>query len=100
MREFLSIHPFRDGNGRVARLVLSLMLRDVTLVPFTFSTLSRDKYLKALESRQHAAGEPARFCRFVIREAYVFVGNIHSQFADDVELRRSSELCNLDELVL
>jgi Fic family protein len=47
--EFLNIHPFADGNGRVARLWMSFIL--LSLVPFTVSIPSgcRDKYIHALE---------------------------------------------------
>lgn len=33
--EFLLTHPFSNGNGRTARLLLNNLLRDVALVPFT-----------------------------------------------------------------
>jgi len=33
--EFLLIHPFLNGNGRVARLMLNYLLRRVVIVPFT-----------------------------------------------------------------
>lgn len=37
MCNFLKIHPFSNGNGRVARLVLNLMLREIILIPITLS---------------------------------------------------------------
>ncbi len=33
---FLYIHPFKDGNGRTARLLLSHMMRDYATVPISF----------------------------------------------------------------
>jgi len=33
--EFLLIHPFLNGNGRVARLMLNYLLRRIVIVPFT-----------------------------------------------------------------
>ncbi|PRP88915.1 hypothetical protein PROFUN_00383 [Planoprotostelium fungivorum] len=46
LSEFLLIHPFSNGNGRTARLLLSFFLRDVTVVPF-----SLNHYISALEER-------------------------------------------------
>lgn len=34
--DFLSIHPFNNGNGRTARLLFSCLLRDFTPVPLSF----------------------------------------------------------------
>ncbi len=45
---FLFIHPFRNGNGRTARLLLSYYLREVTAVPIAIAS-SRDRYIGALE---------------------------------------------------
>jgi len=33
--EFLRIHPFINGNGRTARLIMQWMLRDVCFIPFS-----------------------------------------------------------------
>jgi Fic family protein len=46
--EFITLHPFIEGNGRMARLILNLVrLRrgaDLTIIPFEH----RDKYSKAI----------------------------------------------------
>ena len=47
---FIIIHPFQDGNGRVARLLSSLILIKNNLFPFTvLREESKVKYLDALE---------------------------------------------------
>lgn len=47
---FTTIHPFQDGNGRVARLLSSLILIKHGLFPFTvLREEAKEKYIDALE---------------------------------------------------
>jgi hypothetical protein len=46
---FERIHPFRDGNGRVGRLVLNLLLVRSGAPPAIFYKQDRARYLKALK---------------------------------------------------
>ncbi len=46
--EFLRIHPFDDGNGRIARLIANLILMKEGLVPIIIRSKDRETYLRAL----------------------------------------------------
>lgn len=46
---FVAIHPFDDGNGRMARLLMNLILIKAKYPPCVIKTTHRKTYLKALE---------------------------------------------------
>lgn len=74
MAEFLAIHPFTNGNGRLARLLLSLLLKDLFLVPFTFTSSSRSKYIEVLENSNHQP--PRALTNFIVEQAHCFALNV------------------------
>jgi Fic family protein len=49
---FVSIHPFIDGNGRTARLIMNLILLQNGYVPSIIKNKERVKYLDAIENWQ------------------------------------------------
>jgi Fic family protein len=46
---FVQIHPFQDGNGRLARLLVSFALIKDNLFPFSLDREERTAYIDALE---------------------------------------------------
>ncbi|MEM7181447.1 MAG: Fic family protein [Spirochaetota bacterium] len=53
---FTVIHPFQDGNGRVARLLATSILVKNNLFPLTITRFARNSYISALEKAD--SGEP------------------------------------------
>lgn len=50
--KFVSIHPFTDGNGRTARLLMNAILLKYGYVPIIVRPTDRKKYLSAIEAYQ------------------------------------------------
>jgi len=60
---FLHIHPFPDGNGRVGRLLLLLLLQKKGLVSPVFQKIDRDEYMNCLFLA--AWGKPENYLRMM-----------------------------------
>jgi len=52
------IHPFGDGNGRVGRLIINLMLEKAGYPPVVFPYELKEKYYAALEAYDGLQGNP------------------------------------------
>ena len=52
---FVSIHPFFDGNGRIARLISNFPLLKSGFPPITISKENRKQYLELLSSYQRSS---------------------------------------------
>ena len=50
---FTQIHPYQDGNGRLARALLTLVLLRADLLPLVVDRDLRTEYLDALQSADH-----------------------------------------------
>jgi len=61
-RRFIFIHPFEDGNGRTARLLMNTALIQKGYLPCVISPYIRNDYIQALEG---AHAEPEKFIRFI-----------------------------------
>ena len=61
----VSIHPFADGNGRTARLLMNLLLVRGGYPPAAIDPAHRPDYLDALEAAQ-ADGDRTRYDAFML----------------------------------
>lgn len=50
--DFVSIHPFADGNGRIARLLANIPVMKAGFFPIVIPSTARQKYLHAIEYAQ------------------------------------------------
>lgn len=64
---FVAIHPFDDGNGRMARLLMNLILMRAGYIPCVIRNEKRRMYLETLEHAD-ATGDESAFVNFVAEE--------------------------------
>lgn len=62
--EFILIHPFREGNGRLARLLADVMAMQAGHAPLDYSAWDADKagYIAAIHAGVAGDYEPMRHC--------------------------------------
>ncbi len=66
---FIRIHPFDDGNGRIARLLMNFVLLRFGFPPIIIRKEDKDAYLRALE--QADAGMPEFWLQFLAENLLV-----------------------------
>lgn len=60
--DFIGIHPFDDGNGRVVRLLVNYVLLRAGLLPLVIKSRDRRRYLESIAIAD--AGDLAPLCEF------------------------------------
>ena len=63
----VSIHPFRDGNGRVSRLVMNTILLQHGYLPVSIPPIFRYDYISALQSYRLGKGKLDSFIDFIAK---------------------------------
>ncbi len=77
---FTQIHPFQDGNGRMARLLTSLILIKHQLFPLNVLRIEKPDYIKALEQADRGLpNDLVRFFSKIQRRNIEFALNIQTK---------------------
>jgi len=98
---FAQIHPFQDGNGRVARALASLILIKAGWFPLTITRDDREDYIDALENADKGSLIPliklfAKIQRNTFTSALSLAGQVKesiqvSSIIDSIKLRLESK---------
>lgn len=88
--EFVRIHPFLDGNGRVARLLTNFYLVRQGYPPIVIQKEDRKNYYKSLNKADH--GNLSDFATFIARVVNESIQYYLSSFIDEERLVTLAEL--------
>lgn len=71
---FTQIHPFQDGNGRVARCLATLVLLRAGRFPLVINRDQREEYIRALEAADAGnMGPLVRLFDDIQKKTYIFI---------------------------
>ncbi|MES2112648.1 MAG: Fic family protein [Bacteroidota bacterium] len=77
------IHPFLDGNGRIARVMINAELTSKGLSKIIIPTVYREDYMGVLKKLTNQ-GDPGPYIRMLLR-AYEFSSTIYGEEMNDME---------------
>ncbi|WP_341842438.1 Fic family protein [Chitinophaga caseinilytica] len=86
---FVRIHPFDDGNGRMARLLMNFVLLKNQLAPIIIKSTDKKNYLFALN--QADAGEIGAFVDYIVQQLCWSL-NLYIRAANGEEIDENDDL--------
>ena len=90
--ELVLIHPFLDGNGRVARLITNLYLMNQGYPPIVLKKEDRRKYYRVLQSADD--GDLSPFANFIAQAVHEALMYYLSSFVEDERLISLKEIAD------
>lgn len=99
---FVMIHPFIDGNGRVARLVMNLFLMRNGFPPAIILKVDRKRYYRVLNQANMGNLEPYNdfVGRAIERSLILYLNSIKPNLSDDqmfISLREATKYCDYSQ---
>ncbi|MFH1259894.1 MAG: Fic family protein [Elusimicrobiota bacterium] len=67
-QELVFVHPFIDGNGRICRLLMNLILLQEGYTPAVIFPVNRPEYIRTLEKAHQDSGDFINFIARTVKE--------------------------------
>ena len=82
--KLVEIHPFIDGNGRTARLLMSLILLRSNVMPLIIQPSERKRYLNSVNSR-NVKGKSFQYFKYMLKQLVKSVSIFETSFGSKID---------------
>jgi Fic family protein len=94
--KLVAIHPFIDGNGRTARLLMNLILIRAGIVPLIIQPIERKRYINSINLR-NVSGKSLQYFRYMVKQLSKSTIAFEKAFGETTNHVDSTELMKISE---
>lgn len=91
------VHPFTDGNGRIARVMMNAELQHVSEVRIIVPTVYRNNYLSALRAATHNSSFAPLIATLLFAQRYTARINFTDRTTAEADLERTTAFRDANE---
>ena len=94
-KEFVFIHPFGDGNGRIARLLMNCILLQHGFLPISIPPVLRNEYVQSLEKAHNNDDD---FVNMIIRAEYETEKDFLRMINDNIQVDATMDYIDIENV--